>query len=393
MIEFGWKNAILIMEDTTIMNDRITEFYRIDPLTGSNNFLSFVETLDRLSARDEKSQFSILYTDLNHFYTVNETRGHAFGDTIIRWLEIVLREECNAPTYRIGGDDFAVVLADGLHAEHEELVNRLYSRLNREGQQLGIPTPPATIALIHFDGRNEFPINDVMFHLWETIYDVKENLGRTINIYQAQSLIKSTTGVNGQNHDNDYAWNKLCYIANNAISRIVGMGMALDDAQKNSYLDSISGLPNMRAALYKIEKTVQEATTSGKPFSILLIDGDNLRKFNSISYATGDEAIRKMGDVLSEHLRPGDFVARWRTGDEFIVLLPDTSGQGARVVGERFCAATREASKSWPFPASISIGIAVYPQQGSRVHELVDAAEAANKHAKDQGKDRVVLAE
>ena len=368
------------------------EFYRLDPLTGSNNFLSFVETLNRLSARDEKSQFSILYTDLNYFYTVNESRGQAFGDTIIRWLEIVLREECNAPTYRIGGDDFAVVLANGLHAENEELVNRLYRRLNREGKQLDIPTPPATVALIHFDGENDFSINDVMFHLWETIFDIKENLGRTKNIYQAQNLIKSSAEAHGPNHNQEYAWKKLQYIANNAIGRIVGMGMALDDAQKNSYIDSISGLPNMRAALYKIEKAIQDAATSGSTFSILLMDGDNLRKFNSISYAAGDEAIKNMGSVLSEHLRPGDFVARWRTGDEFIVILPNTSIQGAKVVGERFCTAIREASRNWLFPTSISIGIAAHPQHGKHVNALVEAAEAANKQAKDEGKDRVAMA-
>ena len=102
--------------------------------------------------------------------------------------------------------------------------------------------------------------------------------------------------------------------------------------------------------------------------------------------------IQDMGAVLSENLRPGDFVARWRTGDEFMVILPKTSSQGAKVVGERFCTALREASKAWKFPTSISIGIAVYPQHGNHLNELTDAAEAANKQAKDEGKDRVVLA-
>lgn len=100
-----------------------------------------------------------------------------------------------------------------------------------------------------------------------------------------------------------------------------------------------------------------------------------------------------MGSVLSEHLRPGDFIARWRTGDEFIVILPNTSGEGARIVGERFCSAIREASKAWKFPTSISIGVATYPKHGDHINALVDVAEAANKQAKDEGKDRVVLAE
>jgi diguanylate cyclase (GGDEF)-like protein len=370
------------------------EFYRLDSLTGSNNFLSFVEMLDRISAQEEKPQFSILYSDLNHFYALNETKGHDYGDTIIRWLEIVLREECNAPTYRIGGDDFAVILMDGTHTEHEELLSRIFARLNREGEQLGIPTPPATIALIHFDGKNDFCINDVIFHLWETVYDVKKNLDRTINIYWAHSLINSTQDFDKQSQDSiRYSWEVLRYIANHAITSSVGTGEALDTAQKNSYLDSISGLPNLRAAMQKMDMELNNAAQARQSLSILMIDGDNIKRYNNVSYADGDKMIQDMAAVLSENLRPGDFVARWRTGDEFMVILPNTSMQGAKVVGERFCAAIREASKCWLFPTSISIGIATYPKHGEHIHALVDVAEAANKHAKDQGKDRVILAE
>jgi diguanylate cyclase (GGDEF)-like protein len=380
------------------MTTPAAEFYRLDPLTGSNNFLSFVEALNLLSAQEQKSQFSILDTDLNSFNTLNETRGHAYGDSLIRWLDIVLREECNAPTYRLGGDEFTVILTDGLHTDHEELLHRLYDRLNREGEQLGIPTPAATIALIQFDARNDFSINDVIFHLWETIYDLKVNKDRTTNIYRAQNLIQPTANAERQKHNHseyasEYAWSVLRYIANTAVSEIVGMGRALDDAQKSSFLDSISGLPNLRAALQKMEMELNNAAQARQSLSILMIDGDNIKRYNSVSYADGDKMIQDMAAVLSENLRPGDFVARWRTGDEFMVILPNTSGQGARVVGERFCTAIREASKNWLFPTSISIGIATYPKHGEHVNALVDAAEAANKQAKDEGKDRVILAD
>ena len=156
------------------MGNSSDEFYRLDPLTGCNNFLSFVESLSLISAQDEKMPFSILYTDLNFFYSVNNQKGHSYGDSVLRWLEIVLREESNSPTYRIGGDDFAAILTNGTHTEREESLQRLFSRLNKEGKQMEIPTPPATIALIHFNAGHTFSINDVMFHLWETIYDVKK---------------------------------------------------------------------------------------------------------------------------------------------------------------------------------------------------------------------------
>ena len=130
-----------------------------------------------------------------------------------------------------------------------------------------------------------------------------------------------------------------------------------------------------------------------QPFSILLLDGDELTRYNNISYAAGDEMIHKISVILSERLRPGDFVARWRAGDEFISILPNTTSPGAMVVGTRFCAAIREASQAWRFPTSITIGVATFPKHGQTVDELVDKAEGALKKGKDMGKNRVVLAE
>jgi diguanylate cyclase (GGDEF)-like protein len=366
------------------------EFYRLDPLTGCHNFLGFIETLNHLSSTEAKQRFSILYTDMNYLMMLNETRGHAYGDSAIRWLGIALQEESDSPTYRIGGDEFAALLMGGTYKEYEALLNRLFARLNREGEQLGMPAPPAKIALIHFDAENDFSINDVMFHLGETIRDVKKNRDGTLNIFWARDLIKSTARAEEQDRENiNHSWEVLRSIANQSINRVLLMGRVLDAVQKASYQDSISGLPNMRAALLKLEQEI----ASKLPFSILLMDGDELTRYNNISYAAGDDMIHKISVILSERLRPGDFVARWRAGDEFISILPNTTGEGAMVVGERFCAAIREASQAWRFPTTITVGIATFPKHGQTVEALVDKAEGALKKGKDLGKDRVVLAE
>jgi diguanylate cyclase (GGDEF)-like protein len=376
------------------MTNLVTEFYRLDPLTGCNNFLSFVETLDRLSSDEERKSFSILYLDLNDLTTLNKTKGYSYGDSVLRWLGIVLQEECRSSTYRIGGDEFVVILTGGIQTEYETLLTRIFERLNKEGEQLDISTPPATIALIHFDSNDDFSINDMMFHLGETFHDVKLIKGGFTRIFQAHDLIKSTAKADEQSPMAiNHSWDVLRYIANRFIGNVLFMGQMLDVAQKISYQDTISGLPNLRAALQKMDTAIHDAAVSNQPLSILLTDGDNLRKYNDINYAAGDTVIQNTGAVLSEHLRPGDFVARWRTGDEFIVILPNTSGAGATIVAERFLSAIREASKAWILPSSISIGIATYPKHGTNTNELVGVAEAALKRAKDEGKDRAILAD
>jgi diguanylate cyclase (GGDEF)-like protein len=366
-----------------------TELYRLDPLTGCHNFLSFVETIDNLSTEGEPKPFSILYVDLNHMAVLNEQKGHSYGDSVIHWLGLALREECEQPVFRTGGDDFAVILNAGNTVEYERLTSRLFERLNREGDQLGIPSPPAGIALIHFDASREFNANDVMFHLWEAILDVKSNKGRMVNIFSAGNLIKATGQLREPKPEDTYrSLNVLRHIANAAINRVIQMGHVLDVWQKASYSDSISGLPNMRAAIRKMENELAE----NRSFAILLMDGDGLTRYNNISYAAGDDMIQRIAVILKEKVRPGDFVARWRTGDEFIAILPNTPIAGAEVVGNRICDAIRDASKDWQFRTSITIGVATYPYHGISLDDLVDHAEGALKEGKQSGKNRVVIA-
>lgn len=368
------------------MNTAPTEFYRLDPLTGCNNFLSFVETLDQFSWGKEKQPFSILYTDMNYLQVLNETKGHAYGDSVIRWMEIVLREETQSTPYRIGGDEFAVLLTRTSRSENEALLLRIFARFNREGEQLGIPVPVVRISLVHYENDTRISLNDVMFQLGEAMLDVKTRRDRTINVLWAKDLMSAQPSPAEEENESQ---STLRWIANHAIRRVLYVSKMLDEAQKTSFLDSISGLSNMRAALLKLEKEI----SLKQPFSLLLMDGDELTRYNNISYAAGDDMIQKISMILSSKLRPGDFIARWRTGDEFIAILPNTSSEDARIVAERFCSSIREASKAWRFPTSITVGIAKFPAHGTTVQQLVDKAECALKKGKDLGKDRVILAE
>ena len=123
----------------------------------------------------------------------------------------------------------------------------------------------------------------------------------------------------------------------------------------------------------------------------MFIDGDDLRLYNDISYSAGDNMLRRLAGLLTEHLRPGDFIARWRVGDEFLVLLPSTKSDAAVTVAERLRSAVETKSKTWEIPVTISIGIAVYPSSGGTVEELLQAVEKAAKHSKDNGKNQINL--
>lgn len=369
------------------MDNAPTEIFRIDPLTGCRNFLGFIETLEALPSLREKQPFSILYADLNYLASLNTTRGYNYGDSALRWIELVLREESGTQTYRLGGDDFGVILT-GSRAENDAILTKMLLRMTREAPQVDLPNPAASVALIHYPSQDTYTVEELFIHLVLAMMQIKIKLDRNFHVFESADLTLARIGSDPQ-----VTSETLQQVTHLAFKRTLFMGRLLDTVQKSAYIDSTSGLPNMRAAMQAMNATLKEAAVSGKPFSLLLMDGDNLRLYNEISYVAGDEMIRQISDLLTRNLRPGDFVARWRTGDEFVAVLPGTPAAGARVVAERFRLAVKEASQAWTFPTSISIGVACYPWHGRSIDELVNKAELALKRAKEAGKDTVVLAD
>ena len=125
--------------------------------------------------------------------------------------------------------------------------------------------------------------------------------------------------------------------------------------------------------------------------AVIFLDGDNLKLFNDVNYATGDQMIRDLATVLMKNIRPDDFVARWRMGDEFVVILPGANAELGRLAAERLRSAVEESSRGWLFPVTISAGVVAYPAHGENVERLLAEAEKALKRAKDLGKNKVLV--
>jgi diguanylate cyclase (GGDEF)-like protein len=168
----------------------------------------------------------------------------------------------------------------------------------------------------------------------------------------------------------------------------------LNEAHQLALTDPLTGLPNQRALEQFLLTELPRALRHDHPLAILLIDGDNLRNFNAqLGYEAGDSWIRTLGATLARETRSSDLIVRWRTGDEFVVALPETTRTAAVPVAERIRAAVARAAEGLPLPATISIGIAAFPDDGRTAADLLARAEAAITRAKSQGKDRISFAD
>jgi diguanylate cyclase (GGDEF)-like protein len=137
--------------------------------------------------------------------------------------------------------------------------------------------------------------------------------------------------------------------------------------------DPLTGLANYRRLLDVLEAETDRTDRNGRPFSVLLLDLDGLKKINdNFGHLVGSRAICRLADVLRIHCRAVDTAARYG-GDEFALVLPESQEDEARRVANRI----REvlASDTEQPVLSASIGISTYRGDGERIEKLLSEAD------------------
>src|SRR5207237_25292 len=134
---------------------------------------------------------------------------------------------------------------------------------------------------------------------------------------------------------------------------------AEEKVQLLAVTDPLTGLGNYRRLVEALDAEVKR---TGRPFAVLLLDLDGLKKINDrYGHLIGTQALCRLADVLRVFCRAIDTAARYG-GDEFVVILPETTAVAAKLVASRI--RSRLAADSLEPRLSASIGVAVYPQDG-----------------------------
>lgn len=186
----------------------------------------------------------------------------------------------------------------------------------------------------------------------------------------------------------------LSAIANQAAIAIENAQL-FNNTRQLSVTDELTGLANRRHFKNMLDLEKKRSARFRKPLSILMVDVDFFKKFNDThGHLEGDHVLKKIAQILSHNVREVDLVARFG-GEEFIVLLPNTSAQEALLVAEKL----REIVERTPFPGeeslpsgnlTISIGCASCPEDTTDMDELENRADIALYEAKRRGKNAVV---
>jgi len=160
-------------------------------------------------------------------------------------------------------------------------------------------------------------------------------------------------------------------------------------AERTSLTDSLTGMPNRRHSVVFIEAAFA-AAKRGIPLTVVLFDIDHFKVYNdSRGHLAGDEALKKVAEILLGSTRKMNLTARWG-GDEFLSMLSDTPLEGGRIFAERVLSDIHQA-----FPdgsLTLSAGVARYTDVMDTPTRLLAAADQAMYAAKAAGCDCVRVA-
>jgi diguanylate cyclase (GGDEF)-like protein len=160
-----------------------------------------------------------------------------------------------------------------------------------------------------------------------------------------------------------------------------------------AYIDGLTGIFNRRFFELRIGEEIERAKRFHSTLAVVMIDIDHFKRLNDeFGHLLGDEVLRQVSSIFSQHLRKIDVVCRYG-GEEFVIVLAQADADTAMRVAQKL----RNLVAEWQFPGVprpvyISAGVATFPENGSERDHLVKAADNALYTAKQTGRNRVCLA-
>ncbi|MFL5965653.1 MAG: diguanylate cyclase [Gaiellaceae bacterium] len=176
---------------------------------------------------------------------------------------------------------------------------------------------------------------------------------------------------------------------------LVHRSLSVPQLQAEARVDPKTGLFNARHFAAALAEELGRAQRFERPMSLIMADLDLLRDINNTyGHLAGDAVLKGIAEVFRAQLRHYDVPARFG-GEEFSILLPETPPEQALEIAERIRRAVAEGmfdveTSSEPIRATVSIGVAGYPKDGTDANELIHQADLAVYRAKLQGRNRVL---
>jgi diguanylate cyclase (GGDEF)-like protein/PAS domain S-box-containing protein len=192
---------------------------------------------------------------------------------------------------------------------------------------------------------------------------------------------------------------RLAQAAADTIALAIANVTLREQLREQTIRDPLTKLYNRRYLEDALSRELSRARRAETSVGIIMLDVDDFKRFNDThGHPMGDELLRALGEHLKSHVRPEDIPCRYG-GEEFTLIMPGASIEIVRERAEKLRGGFKELRLSHGAgvenllaTTSLSCGVAVFPEHGANLEQVLRAADAALYEAKKGGKDRVITA-
>jgi diguanylate cyclase (GGDEF)-like protein len=169
---------------------------------------------------------------------------------------------------------------------------------------------------------------------------------------------------------------------------LLDAALALRREQRAAVTDELTGLLNRRGFRERFAHELERATRARSALGLVVLDCDDLKAVNDRGgHELGDAVLQMVADFVRAEKRPEDVAGRLG-GDEFGLVVPGAGAEDVTAIAERLRRGLIERGLQTGYPVSATLGVAVYPDHGSTLHDLLRVADRAMYGAKADGKNR-----
>ena len=176
---------------------------------------------------------------------------------------------------------------------------------------------------------------------------------------------------------------------------IENLRLSVDATMEKAVTDQLTGLHNRRYMETQLKALLERTKRGGAPVSVIIADIDHFKRVNDLfGHDAGDEVIRQFSERLASNFRPRDLACRFG-GEEFVVIMPDTSAEDAYIIAERLRVAVSGdpfhiGSNKDPLEVTVSVGVAIGNRADDDTDVVIKRADQALYAEKQRGRNRVI---
>ncbi len=253
---------------------------------------------------------------------------------------------------------------------------------------------------------------DFYKELWETIVSGKTWHGEIVNKHKLGNLFVEEMTISPVYNDKGVMTNYIAVKQDITIRKRMELDLQAanelmktqmqeivslqDKLREQAIRDPLTDLYNRRILQEAIEREIAQSQRNQKEFCVVMIDVDNFKQLNDrYGHTAGDMVLKSLARILENNTRGGDISCRYG-GEEFAILLPNCTIEGARKRALQWRRAFQVLHKSFngqDLQATLSMGIAVHPGHGEDAESIIDAADKALYTSKGKGKNQVTVFE